>query len=439
MPISVSKLEGTLGQRSGTFTLDLRSEEFPAAYRKRIAVRDPAAPKWPVSGPTTNDRNTAILWLPSYADMLNAAAVEEGKAPPRTRPQTVGEAGRAYVELLERTLGPGHNTSCNRRSHLRVHIEPKLGTQLLSALNSARVQGFLESLHVTRRTHGKEESVPAALNMKLAIKATLREIWRFSFRTNPPFNDVKLRDVAKRQVTVKAILEGRFEDLVPKKAYDQDEITRLLVRATMSDMLRAPNISESNTPYTATAMALQYGMGARIVEFTYMRWRCLTDDGLILIPGTKNANALRYMLVFDSVRPWIEEARKLAGDMVGPMDWLLRVDPRLGVHRQPAASTLQSRYSHAMAAEGLKVLGKSSHMLRASLLTAIVAEGMDQQRAKLLIGHAIPGGATDRYLSRRELLRMVEPADWQRLRSLPTPDEVRAMALARIRAQRANG
>jgi integrase len=81
-----------------------------------------------------------------------------------------------------------------------------------------------------------------------------------------------------------------------------DEITRLLVRAVMIDLLRQPNIAKSNTPYTALAMALEYGLAARVGELRLLRWGCLDrDEHHILIPGPKNPNALRWMVVFDPV------------------------------------------------------------------------------------------------------------------------------------------
>jgi hypothetical protein len=76
-----------------------------------------------------------------------------------------------------------------------------------------------------------------------------------------------------------------------------------------------------------------------------MRMKCIERvDNLVLIPGLKNQNALRWAIVFESVWPWIEEALRLAGAARDPMNWLIRVDPRPGQEmRKPAISTIQSR------------------------------------------------------------------------------------------------
>lgn len=98
-------------------------------------------------------------------------------------------------------------------------------------------------------------------------------------------------------------------------------------------------------------------------------------------------------------------------------------------------STLQHRINKILTAEGPKVHGKSTHIFRASCITALTSEGMDLQKAKLIVGHAAIGGATERYLKRSELLRLIQPRDRRHLSSLPHPDVVRKQALAALDRQ----
>jgi integrase len=431
MAISVDTLKDRLEVRKGTFRLDLRSKAFPKHRQNRAVLRDPAAPNWPAAGNTTSDEATAHSWLHRYASLLNAELqAEAAQKVQNTGPLFVAAAGEEYVAHLERTLGLDHNTTINRRSCIGVHIAPKLGELLLSSLDSLAVQRFLDGLIVTKQKHGKKWQEEAALKTKTAVKAALREIWRFHYASNPPFDGVRLTDRKRVAAQRQAIKAGNFEDLLPREGFVPDEIERLLVRAAMIDMERKPNIALSNTAYTAVAIALQYGLYTRVAELCLMRMKCIEQaDNLMLIPGTKNQNALRWAVVFDSVWPWVEEAMRMAGSARGPMNWLIRVDPRAGGEmRQPAITTIQSRINAVMAAEGLKLPNKTTHVLRASALTTLVGEGMARDRAKMIMGHAVLGGATDKYLLREELLRTIAPTDRFHLRTLPSPEAVRQKA-----------
>lgn len=90
-----------------------------------------------------------------------------------------------------------------------------------------------------------------------------------------------------------------------------------------------------------------------------------------------------------------------------------------------------------MTAEGLKLPNKTTHVLRASALTTLIAEGIPRDRAKMILGHAVMGGATEKYLLREELLRIIGPTDRTHLRSLPSPEAVRQKALEAL--DRTNG
>jgi integrase len=441
MAISVDTLKDRLEVRTGTFRLDLRSKAFPKHRQKRMVLRNPASPNWPNGGRTTADVATAHSWLPRYAALLNRElTAEAAQKVQNTGPLFVAAAGDEYIAHLERKLGLDHNTTINRRSCIRVHIAPKLGGLLLSSLDSLAVQKFLDGLTVTKQKHGKTWQEEAALTTKLAVKAALREIWRFHYATNPPFDGVRLTDSKRVALQRTAIQEGNFEDLLPREGFVPEEIQRLLVRAMMIDMERRPNIAQSNTPYTAVAIALQYGLYTRIAELCLMRMKCIERvNNLVLIPGMKNQNALRWAIVFDSVWPWIEEAQRLAGSAQDPMNWLIRVDPRPGQEmRKPAISTIQSRINAVMEAEGLKLPGKTTHVLRATALTSLVAEGMPRERAKMILGHAVLGGSTEKYLLREELLRTIAPTDHCHLRSLPSPKTVRQMAAEALARAKAN-
>jgi hypothetical protein len=76
-------------------------------------------------------------------------------------------------------------------------------------------------------------------------------------------------------------------------------------------------------------------------------------------------------------------------------------------------------------------------VLRASALTTLVAEGIPRDRAKMVLGHAVMGGATETYLLREQLLRIIGPSDRTHLRPLPSPEAARQKALEAI--DRANG
>jgi hypothetical protein len=106
--------------------------------------------------------------------------------------------------------------------------------------------------------------------------------------------------------------------------------------------------------------------------------------------------------------------------------------------RKPAISTLQSRIESVMLAEELKLPNKVTHVLRASSLTTLVAGKIPRDRAKMILGHSVLGGVTEKYLLREELLRLIEPTDRSQLRSLPTPGAVRSKALEMIELAKQN-
>lgn len=433
MPVSSKDLEKQMSLRGTTWTLNLRSKRYPEHLRRRITLYEPgSSPAWPEEGRSTNDQEVAKSWLPRYAAWINQEMQQSSvQSSAQSGPLYVGGVAKEYIAHLEKTKGPDHNTTANRRSAVTNHIIPGLGHLLTSVLESPVVQRFFDGLEVTKRKHGKVSREPAMLTTKQAVRDTLREMWRWKYKTNPPFSDVRLRDERRQQDVRVALVEGRFDDIFERGSYTPSEIERVLVRAMMIDLMRRPNVARSNTPYTATAIALQYGFATRIAEFTLMRWRCIEESaGLVLVPGSKNRNALRWMIVFDTVWPWIEEARRLAGGATGEMDWLLRVDPRAGGEkRRPAVSTLQNRINAVLEAEGLKTAGKCTHILRASCITTLTAEGMSIQKTKVIVGHAAVGGATEQYLKRPELLQMIQPQDRHYLASLPHPDTVREKAL----------
>lgn len=443
MPITPESLKrfvkGRRHRGKVTFRLDLRrATHLPPRLRSRSTMFEPgSSPHWPVRGRSTEDRATAESWLTSYASWLNnELTLEAAKGEQQAGPLFVADAALQYLKhLRELWEDDGYSTVVNRKSNIKVHIIPAFPSTLLSSLTTPSVQHFLDKVLVSDGNGGMKRPEQNTLQ---ALRDTLTAIWRHHMKCDPPFLGVRLDDTPARVARRKVIRAGRFKELAGRGSYLPDEITRLLVRATMIDLLRPPNIAKSNTPYTALAMALEYGLAARVGELVLLRWGCLDrDERLILIPGPKNANALRWMVVFDSVWPWIEEAARIADEATGELDWLIRVDPRPGREaRQLAHTTLQSRFNRVYEEEGLKIHGEATHILRDSWMTNVMAAGLRTRTAKIMAGHSAVGGATENYLKRHELLKLIKPADRRRLATLPTPEEVRRLAEEAVRARR---
>jgi integrase len=421
-----------------TFRLDLRrAMHLPPRLRTRSTLFEPgSSPHWPTQGRSTEDRATAEGWLTSYATWLNnELTLEAANGQQQGGPLFVADAALQYLKHLRETWeDDGYSTVVNRKSNIMVHIIPAFPSTLLSTLSTPSVQRFLDNVLVSDGNSGMKRPEPNTLQ---ALRDTLTAIWRHHMKCDPPFLGTRLDNTAAKVARRKAILAGEFEGLQVKGSYVPDEITRLLVRAMLIDLQRPPNIAKPNTPYTALAMALQYGLAARVGELRLLRWKCLDrHERLILIPGPKNPNALRWTVVFDSVWPWIEEAERLACHATGEMDWLIRVDPRPGHEaRQLACTTLQSRFNRVHDEEGLKIHGEATHILRDSWMTNVLAGGLDPVKAKTMAGHVAVGGATESYLNRHELLQQLLPSDRRLLPTLPTPEEVRRLAEEAIRAQ----
>jgi uncharacterized protein (UPF0216 family) len=85
--------------------------------------------------------------------------------------------------------------------------------------------------------------------------------------------------------------------------------------------------------------------------------------------------------------------------------------------------------------EGLQIAGEATHILRDSWMTNVMADGLTTRKAKIMAGHSAVGGATEHYLKRHELLKLIKPSDRRRLATLPSPAEVRRLAEEAIRVR----
>jgi integrase len=408
---------------------------LPKRLRRRATLYEPgSSPLWPDAGHSTADEAVAKSWLTTYASWINnELALDAVNGREQEGPLFIPRAAKEYIESIRELWGSDYSTVVNRSSNVKVHIIPRFPQTMLPALTTPMVQGFLDDLVVSDGNGGMKR---AELNTKQAIRDTLAAIWRHHMKSDPLFAGVRLDNTHKRIARRKAILDGHYDKVEGKESYLPDEINRLLVRAMVIDLQRANNIAKSNTPYTALAIALSYGLATRVSELRLLRWKCLDrHERLLLIPGAKNENAFRWMLLFESVWPWIVEAERMAGAATGDMDWLIRVDPRADHEsRQLATTTVQNRVNDVYEADDLKIPGKATHVLRASWITNVMAEGMATRTAKILAGHSAVGGATERYLKRLQLMKMIKPADRRRLTTLLSPDEVRQRAWAAISA-----
>jgi integrase len=423
-----NQLAARLWKRSdtGNFTLDLHGERWagirPDWCPRYLTVRDPADEGWPQRGSTTTDPETAEDWVRSgYASWLSARAARGASRNP-----TVAQACETYLEDLEKTHGADHNTYVNRRSAFRCHIEPALGAIDLDALSKQTVREFLTNLQVRKFESGVPVSRPASLGTKCHVRAALLAVWHHAYpdaEGPAPFAGIRLGTKSTSRSRREAARSGVIpEQNKQERAYTPDELLLLLATAMRHDreVTSLPHLAALYLPNVAPGIAFVCGIGARIEEATFVRWRHVQEQA-IYVPGTKSHNSPRSVPRQAALEPWLAMLRELAGGAPDPDDFVLRLRRDGDRGMPPSAKTWAGRIAQIEVEAGLKVPGKRAHILRATHIS-YAKDVLPTAALKAYAGHAQPfGGATDDYVDTRP--PFIPRAHRHYLR-LPTPAEV---------------
>lgn len=427
-----NELVSRLWRRSdtGNFTLDLHGERWagirPEWCPRYLAVRDPAGDGWPRTGSTTTDPDTAEDWVRSgYAPWLSARAARGDKRNP-----TVAEAWEAYLADLEKTHGADHNTLVNRRSAFNCHIEPALGGVDLDALSRQQVREFLTNLQVQKFVKGERTTKPASLGTKCHVRATLLAVWHHAYpdADDPaPFAGIQLGTKSTSRSRREAARSGVIpEQVKQERAYTHEELLLLLATAFRHEVevTSLPHLAPEYIANYAAGIAFICGVGARIEEATFIRWRHIHAHA-IYIPGTKSHNAPRWVPRQAALEPWITILRALAGGDPEPDEFVLRLRKDGDRRTPPSDKTWAGRIAQIEMEAGLKIPTKRAHILRATHASQARLV-LPTAALKTYLGHAKPfGGATDDYVDTRPPFI---PEAHRHYLELPTPAQVEEYA-----------
>jgi len=426
----VRRLKPRRTQHGTHWTLDLRHRRFGGLGR--VTLFYPSGPAWPDAGQTTDNRTAAVDWIMmrgGYAQYITRRKSVAGNG--LSERLSVAEAADQYLKHLESTLGRSHNTFINRQSVFRCHVNPVLGSTPLVALNRKSVREFLGKL--TIRKQGK--AVPAALRTRDNTRAALLALWHFAYPDDGcPFFGISLTDVRGARVRRERIVAGDVREVIQPKAFDDDQVADILLTAMWYDahVLARPCQRSKFVPLTCEALAVAFATGMRIGEIA--RWRgkhVMEDDGVALVAGTKNLNALRVIPLQTTLRPWLARIRAKVAAAGGDLSPTAHVLPMMyGKENRELRTSKQliRRFAEVMRLSGHKIDQKAAHACRNYHATVGKLNGhrVDLPSLKCYLGHVAVGGATERYVDRTHIDLIVRemPAAHRQFITLPIPSEL---------------
>ncbi|MFA6547071.1 MAG: tyrosine-type recombinase/integrase [Limisphaerales bacterium] len=417
--------------RNGTrWTLDLRHRRFGGLGR--VTLFYPSGPSWPEAGHTTDDRAAAVDWIMmrgGYAQYIARRKRVAGNG--LSERLTVAEAADQYLKHLESTLGRLHNTCINRLSAFRCHVNPVFGHTPLVALERKAVREFLGKLTIQRQGR----AVPAALRTRDNTRAALLALWHFTYPDDAcPYFGISLADPRGVRARRERIVAGDVREVIRPKAFDADEVADILLTAMWYDAhVRARPCQRSRfVPLTSEALAVAFATGMRIGEISRWRGKHLMErEGVALVAGTKNLNALRVIPLQTTLRPWLARIRAKVASDGGDTSPTQHVLPMMyGKENRELCTSKQliRRFAEVMRLAGHKIDQKAAHACRNYHATVgkLHADLVDLPSLKSYLGHVAVGGATERYVDRTHVDLIVRemPASHREFITLPTPREL---------------
>jgi integrase len=296
----------------------------------------------------------------------------------------------------------------------------------LDALSKQTVREFLVDLQVCKVEKGVPILKPASLGTKCHVRAALLAVWHHAYpdaEGPAPFAGIRLGTKSTSRSRREAARSGVVpEQNKQERAYTPDELLLLLAVASRHDreVTSLPHLAALYFPNVAAGIAFVCGIGARIEEATFVRWRHVLEHA-IYIPGTKSHNSPRWVPHQDALKPWIRILRELAGGDPNPDDFVLRLRKHGDRENPPSDKTWAGRIAQIEVEAGLKVPGKRAHILRATHIS-YAKDVLPTAALKAYAGHAQPfGGATDDYVDTRPPFI---PQAHRRYLRLPTPAQV---------------
>jgi len=414
------------------WTLDLRHRRFGGLGR--VTLFCPSGPSWPDAGQTTDNRAAAVDWIMmrgGYAQYIARRRSVAGSG--LSERLTVADAADQYLKHLETTLGRSHNTYINRQSAFRCHVNPALGHTPLVALNRKSVREFLGTL--TIRKQGK--TVPAALRTRANTRAALLALWHFTYPDDGcPYFGISLTDTRGARARRERIVAGEVREVIQPKAFDDEQVADILLTAMWYDVhvLKRPCQRSRFVPLTCEALVVAFATGMRIGEIA--RWRVkhvMENEGVALVAGTKNANALRVIPLQTTLRPWLARIRgkvTAAGGDMSPTDHVLPMMYGMENRELRTSKQLIRRIADVMRLSGHKIDQKAAHACRNYHATVGKLNGhlVDLPSLKSYLGHVAVGGATERYVDRTHIDLIVRemPASHRQFIKFPSPAELEA-------------
>jgi integrase len=388
-----------------------------------LTVRRPGSDGWPHRGLGTDDLDEARLWARSYESLVRAEITLSRYGAGSI---TIEDMLIRYQSALESSDRP-RSTIINRRSQTKRLSAASIGSLPAATVTAELVEACV---HTAKRQDGR---LLEAASQRALIDA-LGAAWAsLGTRTPAPWKGATpLREDASA-ARRKAAEEGEILATSNSAALLPEEFLDALAWAHLydQDRLMRPNVQASTIPGTTPViMALQASTLTRINELLWLRWKHIEGHRrAVNIPGTKNKNAVRSVVLSRAAMPWLEEARRLwasgrGPNMPAPIDFIIRT--RTSSKRSKASSsTVSRRVLDVLVAAGLKRTRASTHVLRKTGSTMMGQSALLQDRhLQAMLGHAGASETTDLYLSRAWSF----PEEWTEILTIPTPEEVRRRA-----------
>ena len=286
-------------------------------------------------------------------------------------PKTIADACASWLRTAERhELEAG--TLKAYRSHVNIHIVPRIGELVLEDLRRADIRDFLDEL--------MDEGVSRAMTQKImrSLRAVLSEAVEREWMAHNVAADVKLRRSSR----------GQTEQVIPTK----DEIRRIL----------------DNAPDTHRAMfTTAIFTGMRISELRGLTWehvdlarglirvRQRADETCKLGPPKSRAGS-RDIPMTPHLTRTLEEWRAKA-----PASELGLVFPNQAGKIQNYANIYNRVFKPMLVREGIvDAEGKPKfaiHALRHAAASLFIEQGWNPKKIQTLLGHATIGMTMDRY------------------------------------------
>ena len=396
------------------FRLDLRGAGLRGG---RVALRDPSHPRWPNAGRTTDCPLEARAWLESYLIRLGGRWFLEDQST-----STVGHWAEVVLQRLEASSPAGSRLLANRRSHVQVHILPRLGSTRIWELDRRRVQTFFDDL----RSAHRGSTAHLAPGTRRGVATTLAVIVRAATGKDPEWVEELVRSESRGVLPSDACtpvdVGTRFD------GFTLEERRSILVAAMELDLAAGRRRRGSWLPGLADEVAFLLHHVCRLQDLSSL-W---TDDfgsSHVQLRGTKSrAGELRIHPIQESYRPWLRRLLKYAQGEPG------FAFPGRSPHTARSSSTIERHVRQVLEHAGLKPVGLCTHSFRKVNYSLALGAGIGRRVLDVMAGHAGegPDPGLRHYLCGENFAEALPPECFRFIPPIGSPEEILTFARKRL-------